>query len=310
MLEGRLARLAARWATYWPEADVEAMAADVLARVEAARRAWGLDGLVPFAGGDVALVAAAGDAVLKVGPRGHADEPLMAAEGEALAFWTPTGAVPRLLGGRDGGLTLLLERVRPGDTLDESGAPFEERLSILGGLARRLHRAGRPLARVPHIAAYARDWRATFAAADPAALAELDALLAPGPDDVVVHADLHGANALRDARGGWRAIDPHAVRGDRHADVWALIDPLVPALPEDEAAAVAVAGRWLTRYCGAAGLEPGRAAAWVRLRARAEALAIDARAESATPEDRAWAVRLHRAARAFAGSAGAVAGKA
>lgn len=53
--------------------------------------------------------------------------------------------------------------------------------------------------------------------------------------DVLLHPDLHGANALRHG-AGWRVIDPHAVRGDRQADVWVLIDPLAPVPPDSRTA--------------------------------------------------------------------------
>lgn len=309
-----------RWAGFWPAADADALAADVRARLDAAVAAWGLDRLEVLPGGHVALVlaserpalgAAAAEAreavVLKLNPRDHPDAGDLASEGAALAFWTPTGAVPRLLGSRDDGFTLLLERLRPGTTLDDAGLSWERRLEETGALAARLHAAGpapaapaaspsaaaQPLASFPHVGdGYARGWREALAH-DPAALAELEALLTPRADDVLLHADLHGGNAL-DGGDGWRAIDPHAVRGDRHADVWALIDPLAPPLPDDPAEARARARADVATYAGAAGLDPARAAAWARLRARAEALAIDAAGSAADPDDRAWAGRLHR----------------
>lgn len=253
------------------------MARDVAARAEAAAEAWGLEGLAPMPGGNVALVLAGGDAVLKVHPRGHADDEHLRAEHAALAAWEQTAAVPRLIDSRDGGFTLLMERLVPGTPLDASGVAWEERLEVLGTLVRRLHAAA-PTARVPHIGgAYARDWRRVLGDSP---------LLDPADDDVLLHADLHGGNALRHG-SGWRAIDPHAVRGDRHADVWALIDPLAPAPPDAR-----TASRWLGRYCAAADLDAGRAAAWVCLRARAEAL-------NGADGDAAWAARLHRMADAL-----------
>ncbi|HEY8583873.1 MAG TPA: aminoglycoside phosphotransferase family protein [Capillimicrobium sp.] len=298
-VDARLRDLARRWAAFWPGADTEAMAFDVRARAQAAAGAWGLSELAPFARGDVALVAAAGDAVLKVSPRGHVDERGMLAEGTALEHWGPTGAVPRVRGRRDGGLTLLLERVAPGEPLDDSGLPLERRLDALGALARRLHGAGPPPAAVPHIGEdYAHGWRTALAGRPERD--ELEELLAPRADDALLHADLHGGNALSAGGGAWRAIDPHAVRGDRHADVWALIDPLVPALPQDAVEAASVARSRLERYAAAAGLDVDRAAAWTRLRARAEALATDARGADADPDDREWAARLHRTADALA----------
>lgn len=245
------------------------MARDVTERARAAAEAWGLGELTPLEGGHVAFVAADGDAVLKVHPRGHPDDEQLAAEGEALAAWAPTGAVPRLLDARDGGFTLLMERLAPGTPLDATGVAWEERLEILGGLAKRLHAA--PAAAVPHIGgAYGRHWGDS-------------PLLAPAGDDVVLHADLHGGNALRHG-DGWRVIDPHAVRGDRHADVWALIDPLAPVAPDR-----ATAWAWVERYAAAAGLDPARAAAWVRLRALAEA-------RNGADGDAAWRARLQRTA--------------
>ncbi len=288
-----LAALRRRWAGFWPDADVRALAADVHARLATAVAAWELGPLEPLPGGHVALVVAAGDAVLKLNPRGHADAAELASEGAALVHWAPTGAVPRLLASRDDGFTLLLERLRPGTPLDDAELEWDERLAVTGALAARLHAAGPAPATLPHVSgAYARGWREALAG-EPAQLAELEALLTPRDDDVLLHADLHGGNALR-AGDGWRAIDPHAVRGDRHADVWALIDPLVPPLPADPQAARASARARIARYAAAAGLDPARATAWARLRARAEARAIEAAGDGADGDDRAWARRLHR----------------
>ena len=301
-IDERLSALARRWAAYWPRDDAAAMAADVRARAAAAVAAWSLDGVEVMPGGEVALVLAARRArrpvVLKVHPRGHAETTALAAEGEALAFWQATGAVPALEDRRDDGLTLLLERVVPGTPLDETGASWDERLDVLGALVARLHAPGLPPGPFPHIDGYDPAWR-TALAGDPAEHALLADLLRPGARDVLLHADLHGANALRDATGGWRAIDPHAVIGDRHADVWALIDPLAPALPADPDAARAEARARADRYAAAAGMDRGRAAAWVRVRARREARGIEALA-APDPEERAWRERLHRMADALA----------
>jgi len=301
-IDRRLAALARRWRTYWPRDDAAAMAADVRARAAAAIAAWSLDDVRVIPGGEVALVLAARRAVrpvvVKAHPRGHPETAALAGEGEALAFWRPTGAVPALEGRRDGGLTLLLERVVPGTPLDETGASWDERLDVLGALVARLHAAGPPPTPFPHIGGYDPAWR-TALAGDAAEHALLGDLLRPGARDVLLHADLHGANALRDAGGGWRAIDPHAVIGDRHADVWALIDPLAPALPADPDAARATALAWLERYAAAAGMDPGRAAAWVRVRARREARGIEAQA-APDPDELAWRERLHRMADALA----------
>jgi streptomycin 6-kinase len=265
------------WAGFWPGADVDAMAADVETRVREAATAWGLAGATPLPGGEVAVVLAGADAVLKVSPRDHEEEDQLAAQADALEFWGSTGAVPKVLGRRDGGSTVLLERMRPGVALDDGDVPFVDRLRTLGALARRLHAAGPAPRRFVSLAWYARRW-------------DVGALAAAHDDDVLLHADLHGANVLRHG-GDWRVIDPHAVRGDRHADIWALLDPLVPELPAD---AGATAWRWLRIYAEAADLDPQRAAAWVVARGRGEAADV-------APDDPAWARRLLRMAAALDG---------
>jgi len=269
-----------RWAEYWPERDPRELAADVRRRFETALEAWQLGDPRPFRAGAVGLVCeAARDGravVLKVNPRGHGDEVQLAAEGDALAFWEPTGAVARLLGRRDDGLTLLMERLIPGGALDDTDRSFEERLEILGGLAAELH------AHVParggfiSMSDFLADGRAALAGR-PQLIEELDRLVQPSDADALIHADLHGGNALRHG-DRWRVIDPKGVRGDRHADIWALIEPDAPALPEPGAAWARV-----TRYAEAAGMDARRAGAWTRMRAYME---------SAQVTDAGWAARL------------------
>jgi streptomycin 6-kinase len=272
---------------------------DVRARLDAAARAWGLDDVAPLPDGHVALVCAATRAgrpvVVKVQPRGERVHPALTAEGDALAFWQPTGAVVPLLGRRDGGTTLLLARLRPGAAA--SALPPHQRLAVLGGLAWRLHAAGAPPATIPEVAARTAGWRPALAA-EPGALAELDRLEATSGAPVLLHGDLHGGNALDDG-GTWRVIDPHGLRGDPHFEVWALMEPAAPALPPAPRDAAAEAADRLRRYCAAARLDPGRAARWLRLRALAEALAVE-RAGPARGADAAWAARLRRLAAALA----------
>jgi hypothetical protein len=240
------ADLPRRWRTYWPDADVERMARDVEARVDDAIAAWGLTGAHPLPGGHVGAVLATRDLVLKVSPRGHDDDVLVASQPDALEHWRPTGIVPVLHGRRDDGFTYLMQRVRPGTALDDVGLPFEARLRTLGLLAARLHAAG------------------------------------PAPAAFVPLADY--ARPVEPRRAG--AVDPHATRGDRHADVWALLDPLVPAVADD-----ATALRWVAIYAEAAGLDPERARAWVHVRAAGEAGDVE-------PDDPDRAVRLRRMAAA------------
>jgi hypothetical protein len=295
-----VARLTPRWRAYWPGADAGAAGRDVVARLAGAVRAWDLEEVRALAGGNVALVCAAArhgrPVVVKVHARGHAEERELRAEAAALAFWQPTGAVPELLGRRDDDLTVLMARVVPGTPLERASLSFDARLTLLGGLARRLHEAGPAPGDALPLEAYAASWRRALER-DPASLATLDRLLAPAPTDVLVHADLHAGNALL-AGDGWRAIDPHAARADRHADVWALLDPLVPPLPGDPAQAARTARARVARYAQAAGLDPGRAAVWARVRARATAAGLAGRpAPSAADLD--WAARLRRMAGAL-----------
>jgi streptomycin 6-kinase len=241
----------------------------------------------PLAGGNVALVCAAArdgrPVVLKANPRGTPDDAELASEGAALAFWRPTGAAVELLGQRDDGYTLLLERAEPGDSLDATELDWEDKLVVLGRLARRLHAAGSPPAEVIPMSAYAARW--------PGAATE--GLLEPSPTDVLLHADLHPGNALR-VDGSWKVIDPHGARGDRHAEIWALICPEAPALPEDPAEAQRSAWRRLETYAHSAGLDPNRAALWTRVRASAEAVSPE------IADDPAWADRLRRTSQALA----------
>jgi streptomycin 6-kinase len=222
--------------------------------------------------------------VLKVSPRGHRDEAQLAGEGVALAFWEPTGAVAQLLGRRDEGLTLLMERLVPGTQLDETGLGWEEQLTLLGGLAAKLHAQAPPAGGLTSMSDFVADCRGALAG-EPALLGELEELVRPAADDVLVHADLHGGNALLHG-SDWKVIDPKGVRGDRHADVWALLEPDAPPLPPAPDAA------WdrVSRYAEAAGMDASRAARWTRLRAHAEARMVT---------DAGWAARLRARAAAL-----------
>jgi streptomycin 6-kinase len=192
----------------------------------------------------------------------------------------------------------------PGTPLVAS-APWEVALEVLGQLTGRLHRAGAAPDGVVTRREQAPRWSALLAA-DPRAVAEQDLVdvlvgnARPG-DDVLLHDDLHGGNALRAGAGDtWRVIDPHGVRGDRHGDVWAVLEPLAPALPTGPDAARRAATDRVHRYARAAGLDPARTASWVRLRARV--VAADLRPPD-DPElgaqDAAWVLRLHALADAL-----------
>jgi streptomycin 6-kinase len=270
-------RLQARWEGYWPDTDAAALTADIEERLAAATPAWGLERIQPLDGGVVALTCAAirhgRPVVLKLNPRGTSDDIQLAGEGDALAFWRSTGAAADLLDQRDDGFTLLLERLQPGDALEDTVSGLEDRLIEIGRLVARLHGAGPPRGSFIHMRDFLPDWET------PA-----------GGEEVLTHLDLHAGNVLR-AGEGWKAIDPKGVRADRHADVWALIDPLtMEDFPNDPGQAEATAERWLELYTEAAGMDLGRAREWTRIRASAEAQWV---------HDDGWAAALRRIADAL-----------
>jgi streptomycin 6-kinase len=270
-------RLAERWRGYWPATDPAELAADVEERFAAAIAAWRLEGIEPLDGGVVALTCAGvrngRPVVLKLNPRGTPDDVQLAGEGAALAFWHPTGAAAELLDQRDDGFTLLLERLRPGDPLEDAGIGLEQRLTEIGRLVARLHTAGPPPSSFIHVSDFEPSWE-----------------IPAGDEEVLTHLDLHAGNALR-THDGWKAIDPKGVRADRHADVWALIDPLtLEDFPNDTGQAEATAVRWLERYAEAAEMDLDKAREWTRVRAIAEAR---------QGHEPAWAGALRRMAEAL-----------
>jgi streptomycin 6-kinase len=281
-MERMLRDLVPRWQRYWPKADAEAIADDVRERLRAAAATWNLERLEPLRGGVVSLTGATADRVIKVLPRLHPEEALMRGEGIALAHWSGTGGAVPLLDTRDDGMTLLLPRLRPAALMD--GIDYDEQLTEVGRLVARLHAAGPAPESLPSIEDYVEAYR-------PMAEPEVDELLATTEGEVAVHADLHGGNVLRDG-DRWVAIDPKGVRGDPHLDVWLLLCPQAPALPERGAANEL--RRRIDVYCGAAGLDADRAARWLRVIARSEAVLA---ADSAFPS---WVGRLEAAAASLA----------
>src|SRR3954447_15853661 len=270
------------WARWFPDVHLEQRAA-MASRLAEALRAWGLNDVAPLHGGHVAYVVAAGDVVVKVNPRVPGD-PGLEHEGRALRHWAAGGAAVPLLDDRDGGFTLLLERLRPGTMLAEEDLPVHDALAVLGGVARPLPAAG-PAFASPALAdsPMAAAWRDALDGD-----ARLEELLAE-PPSAVVHLDLHVLNVLR--RGERRVvIDPKPHAADPHAECFALLERvgLINATPSTAAAAVRA-------YAAAAGLDAERVGAWTALRARAEAALVE-RAPDLPPRWRRWAHDLRRLA--------------
>jgi streptomycin 6-kinase len=276
------------WRLWWP-AHAERIAADMRARLPAAIAAWDLRRLTPLTGGEVALVFAAasayGDAVLKLSPRvaGETDE--LAAEPLALELWSVAGVAPRVHGSRDGGHTVLMERVRPGHNLRDAGAGALQIVSTLGRLCPLIHLAGQE-----HRFRRLRDgadipsWRRQLAGTRERD--ELERLLEPADDDRLLHIDLHWLNALR-GPAGWVVIDPKPLVGDPHAEVFGFFDgPPLETLADGRAGAREQLRRLTDAYARAAGLDRDRLEAWVRLRALVFAGQLDAEGGDAARRER------------------------
>jgi streptomycin 6-kinase len=290
------------WRVWWP-AQADAIAADVHARLTEAVAAWRLSALEPLPNGEVALVFGAttkgGEAVLKLSPRvaGETDE--LGQEGSALQLWASAGIAPHVLAARDDGLTLLLERVRPGHDLRHADA-FEI-VRTLGALCPRVHLAVPPGRFRPLGAgSQAESWRRGLAGTRE--LDELEQLLTPTPQDRLLHIDLHWHNALR-GPDGWMVIDPKPHVGDPHADVFAFFDgPPLGAMPDGRRAAREYVRTLTGMYAAAAGLDRDRIETWIRIRALAivgefaQAGAAEGGLGAAGDRDHAWSERLLRLA--------------
>jgi hypothetical protein len=218
----------------------------------------------------IAVSSARGEAVLKLTPDvpGETDE--LAREPLALGLWAAAGVGPQVHGTRDGGLTILMERIRPGRNLRDTGAGALEIVQTLGGLCPRIHLAGQE-----HRFRRLRDgtdvdsWRRPLAGTREGD--ELERLLEPGDGDRLLHVDFHWLNALR-GPAGWVVIDPKPLVGDPHAEVFGFFDgPPLEAIPVEGAAAREHVRRLTDAYARAAGLDRDRLEAWVRIRALVDA---------------------------------------
>jgi len=197
----------------WSSDQAESVIANAQDRLATAIDAWQLTDLAPMPGGEVALVlvatSPAGEAVLKVNPNLAGDTDVLATEPRALALWSGAGAAPQVYATRDNGLTMLLQRVRPGTTLREATTDAMSIVGTLGGLCRVVHQHVDPQ-RFCRLAdgSEANGWRRELAGTREHD--ELERLLKPSSDDRLLHTDLHCINAGQaDAPGRWSAQPAH-----------------------------------------------------------------------------------------------------
>ena len=171
------------------------------------------------------------DAVLKVGVP-HGD---FSAEMEALAIYQGRG-INRLIDCDKALNAMLLERLRPGRTLDSVGNR-RERIEIAARILRDLHATPLPS---NHALPHFMDWmRSAFADARSCEDAErarscieqiprvesmMGILMEPDEPQILLHGDLHHWNILSDASRGWKAIDPKGVVGASCLDAGRFIN--------------------------------------------------------------------------------------
>ncbi len=195
---------------WWRETPAGAAWLDRLPRLVAeCAELWSLELEPPFARGSVAYCAPAGDAVLKLN---FPDEESVH-EADALAHWDGHGAA-RLLARDDERHALLIERLRPGNSLWE--LPEDEAVGVALELFPQLWLRPAPFGTFQPLAERAARWAAELG------LDWLGELARSQGEQVVLHQDLQGSNVLRSERG-WLAIDPKPLAGEREFDLASLI---------------------------------------------------------------------------------------
>ena len=185
-------------------------------------------------------------------------------EAPALRAYGGDGAVRLLDEAPEAGGALLLERLRPGETL-ASLVPRrdDEATAVIAGLLARLWRPAGDAAGFRPLAGYGADLEAA-----PPAGALTGALLdrarsvwaqlaATAPAPVLLHGDLHHHNVLSARREPWLAIDPKGLAGDPGYDACALLyNPIGLGDPG------ALAERRIRRLAAELGLDRDRLRAW------------------------------------------------
>ena len=215
----------------------------------------------------------------------------------ALRVWDGRGAA-RLLEADAAIGALLLERVEPGTMLVETADNDDDGATLIAaGVLRRLWE---PVLAPPDLRGLRslESWCAAFDR-NRAAIAEgaggfpaeifkrADAmrreLLASTARPSALHGDLHHYNVLRDHAGGWLAIDPKGLAGDRCFDMCQFFrNPRGPP-------SVAVNRRRLDIFCAELDLDRQRTKDWCFVHAVLDACWDFEEADAATtPGDRSW----------------------
>ena len=189
-------------------------------------------------------------------------------EGLVLQRWAGEGAV-RLQRADPHRRALLLDWLPGGDLRD---AWDVEACEVVAGLYGRLHVPALPQLRT--VASYVGRWLAELEDLGrdvPVPRRYVEQALSLGRDlvvpdagaDVVVHGDLHYANVLADAEGGWLAIDPKPMSGDPHYEPAPMLWNRWDELAGDIRGGVR---RRFHALVDSAGLDEERARDWVVVR--------------------------------------------
>ncbi|WP_405588622.1 aminoglycoside phosphotransferase family protein [Streptomyces sp. NBC_01190] len=254
-------------------ARLPAVVADCLERWELTpERVFGADGTDGTVSMIVLVTTVDGDpAVLKVGMVNRET----AQEHAALARWNGHGAVRLLRADPERG-AMVLERLRP----DVSARSLAEPRALLTAaeVLRRLWvppGSDHPFTTVAEYTAELapllrergeQPWAADARPLIDKALAVREALLADGPEPVLLHGDYHQGNVLAGGREPWLAIDPKPLVGEPAYDAaWLARDRLDTLLarpsPRD------AARRRLSLLSSALVVDPGRLRGWSLFRA-------------------------------------------
>ena len=189
-----------------------------------------------------------------------------------LRRWAGNGAA-RLLRADPPRRALLLERLRP-ESLET--VPDVDACEIVAGLYRRLHVPAMPQLRT--LTSQIEQWSTDFetlprSAPIPHRLIEqahaLTRDFADGPNDTVLHGDLHYGTVLAADREPWLAIAPKPLNGDPHYEIAPMLWNRWEELAGNIRHGVQ---RRFYRLIDAAGLDEDRARGWVLVRVVREAM--------------------------------------